>query len=122
MSAFARIAVVTLLGLLAADAVNVSGQWQFQVKAPVGSGEAAFTLRQDAEKITGHYSGPLGDADVSGSITGQKIVLSVTHEKSGKRMQETFAGTIENANSITGTLTQQYMGDGTFTAKRQSGK
>ena len=122
MSAYARFAAVALLGLLAADAVNVSGQWQFQVKAPVGSGEVVFTLRQDAEKISGRSSGPLGDADVTGSIKGQKLTLSVMHEKGGKRMEETFTGTVEDTNSIKGTLTQQYMGDGTFTAKRQAAK
>lgn len=121
IACFVASALLATLAVTAvtAESVNVAGEWKFEVKAPVGSGEAVFTLSQQGEKLAGSYKGPLGETQVSGSMKGNAIVLSMTHEKAGKRMEETFEGTVEGKNAMKGTVTQQYMGNGTFTARRQ---
>jgi hypothetical protein len=109
---------VFTVAVVATVPVNVAGRWKFEVKAPVGSGEAVFTLSQHGEKVSGSYKGPLGETQVGGSVKSDAVVLSLTHEKAGKRMEETYEGTVEG-KTITGTVTQQYMGGGTFRATRE---
>ena len=52
------------LALLAAD---VTGTWDFSVDLDAGSGNPTFTFKQSGEKLTGHYSGALGEADLAGT-------------------------------------------------------
>lgn len=54
-------------GLTLAD---VSGKWTAQVDTDMGSGEPTFVLKQVGDKLTGTYSGQLGEAPVTGTVKG----------------------------------------------------
>jgi hypothetical protein len=83
---------------LAQAKVDLTGKWAFTVETSAGGGTPNITLKQDGEKLTGHYSGQLGEADLAGSVKGQDI---------------------QSKDSLKGTLNIAGLADGTFTAKRE---
>jgi len=103
-----------------ADKIDVSGKWAFSVQTDAGTGTPTVTLKQDGEKLTGHYSSAtLGEADLTGTVKAKEIKFSFSVDAQGTTLQITYAGTIEDKNSIKGTVDLGGLGTGTFTAKRQ---
>jgi len=113
-------AIVCSLVVAAAQASNLTGKWLFTVETSAGSGTPTVTLKQDGEKLTGHYSSAtLGEADLTGTVKGSKITFSFTAEVQGAQLPVTYTGTIENKDSLKGDADLGAVGKGTFTAKRQ---
>ena len=102
-----------------ASKIDVTGKWTFQVETSAGGGTPTFTFKQDGEKLTGHYSGQLGEADFTGSVKGQDISLAFGVEVQGLHIDVTYAGTIESKDARKGTVKLGGLGEGTFTGKRQ---
>ena len=51
--------------------VDVTGKWTFTVQTDAGGGTPTVTLKQDGEKLTGHYSSQnLGEADLTVDLGG----------------------------------------------------
>jgi hypothetical protein len=99
---------------------DVTGKWLFSVETDAGTGTPTVTLKQDGEKLTGHYSSAnLGEADLSGSVKGQDITFTFSANAQGTSLQVTYTGKIENKDSLKGTVDLGGMAQGTFTAKRQ---
>ena len=44
-----------------------------------------MTFKQDGEKLTGHYSGQLGEADLTGTVKGQDIEFKFAAEIQDRR-------------------------------------
>lgn len=100
--------------------VDVTGKWTFTVQTDAGSGTPTVTLKQDGEKLTGHYSSAtLGEAELTGTVKGQDIKFSFSADAGGQQLQVTYSGTIENKDSMKGNVDLGGMASGTFTAKRQ---
>jgi hypothetical protein len=100
--------------------VDLTGKWLFTVQTDAGTGEPTVTLKQDGEKLTGHYSSQvLGEADLTGSVKGQKIEFSFTANAQGTSLEVKYSGTIESKDALKGTVDLGGLGAGTFTAKRQ---
>src|SRR5206468_9079928 len=101
--------------------IDVTGKWTFTVQTDAGSGTPTVTLKQDGEKLTGHYSSQnLGEADLTGSVKGQEIKFTFNVDAQGTSLTVTYTGTIENKDSMKGNVDLGGMAQGTFTAKRQS--
>jgi hypothetical protein len=100
--------------------VDVTGKWTFTVQTDAGGGTPTVTLKQDGEKLTGHYSSQnLGEADLTGSVKGQEITFTFTADAQGTSLTITYTGTIESKDSMKGSVDLGGMAQGTFTAKRQ---
>ena len=100
--------------------VNVTGAWVFTVTSEAGTTNPAVTLKQDGEKITGHYSSQLfGEAELTGTVKGQTIAFIVNAEVQGMKIDLKYDGTIESNTSMKGTLSAGDLGGGTFTAVRK---
>ncbi len=70
--------------------------------------------------MTGHYSSSLlGEADLKGTVKGRAIEFTMTLSVQGNSFDVTYTGTVEDANSMKGTINFAGMGEGTFTAKRK---
>lgn len=112
------LAVLTLLvfaalPLLAAD---VTGTWNAKVNLGDQAGTPTFVLKQDGEKITGTYSGALGEAPVHGTIKGNEITLDF--EASGAAIH--YAGKLDAAGKkMEGTVDYGGQASGTFSAIRK---
>ncbi|PYR19429.1 MAG: hypothetical protein DMF98_24685 [Acidobacteria bacterium] len=101
--------------------IDVTGQWTFTVQTDAGGGTPTVTLKQDGEKLTGHYSSQnLGEADLTGSVKGQEIKFTFNADAQGTSLTVTYTGTIENKDSMKGSVDLGGRAQGTFTAKRQS--
>ena len=98
--------------------VNVTGKWVLDVQTDQGSGTPTLTLKQDGEKLTGHYSGQLGEADVTGSIKGNAFTFSFGGDAGGQQFKVVYTGTVEK-DTMKGTLDLAGMATGTFTGKKQ---
>jgi hypothetical protein len=108
-------------GVLAAQArVDVTGKWLFTVQTSAGGGTPTVTLKQDGEKLTGHYSSQqLGEAELTGTVKGPDIKFTFGADVQGAHLDVTYTGTIESKDAMKGTVNLGGLGDGTFTAKRQ---
>jgi hypothetical protein len=99
--------------------VDVTGKWLFNVETAAGSGTPVMTFKQDGEKLTGHYSGQLGEADLTGTVKGQDIEFKFAAEIQGQTLNAIYTGTVDGKDSMKGKVSLVGLGDGTFTAKRQ---
>src|SRR5258705_13316638 len=102
-----------------ASKVDVTGKWAFAVETAAGAGTPTITLKQDGEKLTGHYSGQLGEADLTGTIKGADFTFKFTVDAQGNLLDVTYTGTVESKDALKGKLSIAGLADGTFTAKRQ---
>ena len=128
-SAFAVIAAAALLvsapafanttaGMLTAQAVNVTGDWVFNVTTDQGGGTPTITFKQDGEKLTGKYVGQLGSADLTGTVKGNEIAFNFTIDAQGQQAPVNYKGTVEK-NTMKGSLDIAGMVNGTFTATKK---
>jgi hypothetical protein len=116
--AAAAIVGATALAAQAAK-VDVTGKWAFAVETAAGSGTPTMTFKQDGEKLTGHYTGQLGEADLTGTVKGQDITFKFSVDAQGTMLDFVYTGTIESKDALKGKVSIVGLGDGTFTAKRQ---
>lgn len=112
-----KLLLVALITVCAALAADISGNWDFLVNSDAGSGSPSFTFRQDGEKLTGTYSGALGEAKLTGSVKGDTIEFSF--EPSGANGVVRYKGKIEGPTKMKGELDLGDMGTGTWTATKK---
>jgi hypothetical protein len=111
---------VASMGGVGQAKVDITGKWLFTVTTGAGNGTPTVTLRQDGEKLTGHYSSSqLGEADLTGTVKGNTVSFAFGVDVQGTHLDVTYSGTIESQDSIKGTVNLGGLGDGTFTARRQ---
>ena len=109
-----RVFVVLLLAAVSLSAADVSGTWKVDVVLDAGSGTATFVFKQDGEKLTGTYKGVLGEADVTGTVKGDKIEFSF----SGQGVDAHYEGKVAD-DTMEGTCEYGQIGSGTFKGKKQ---
>jgi hypothetical protein len=112
-----------LLGLalfaVTALAADVSGTWTAEVQTDAGSGSPTFVLKQTGETISGHYSGALGDADVQGTVKGDKVELRFHVSPQGDAIEVVYSGMLDGEKKMKGSVKLGSLGEGTFTAERK---
>ena len=114
--ALAIVATVTVavLGLWAL-AVDVTGTWNAKVDLGGQGGSPTFVFKQDGDKLTGTYTGALGDAPLHGAIKGNDI--SFDFEVQGNAVH--YAGKLDaDGKKIEGTCDYAGQAKGTFTATK----
>src|SRR5215510_13537944 len=99
------------------DKIDLTGAWSVTVETEAGSGNPSFTFKQEGEKLTGKYKGLLGEADLTGTVKGDKIDFSfkVSGQVEGV---VTYAGTTDG-KTMKGKVSLAGLGEGTFTGKKQ---
>ena len=105
--------------LAQAGKTDVTGKWTFNVETGAGSGTPTMTFKQDGEKLTGHYSGQLGEADLAGTVKGQNVEFKFTVDVGGQQLNCIYTGAVDGKDSMKGKVDLVGLGEGTFTAKRQ---
>jgi hypothetical protein len=101
---------------MAAYAASISGTWNAKVDLGGGQGGApTFVLKQDGEKLTGTYSGALGDAPLTGTVKGN----AVTFDFDAQGAKVHYEGKLNaEGNQMEGTCDYGGQASGTFTAKK----
>ena len=118
-AALAVVLSAASVGAGQAAKTDVTGKWLFAVTTGAGSGEPTMTFKQDGEKLTGHYTGQFGEADLTGTVKGADIAFAFSVDVGGQKLDATYTGKVEAKDSIKGTVSYAGVGDGTFTAKKQ---
>jgi len=114
------VAVVILSGTLLAvgvlAATDISGTWDATVQTSAGNGTPTFVLKQDGDKLTGTYSGTLGNAAVTGTVKGSDVTLEF--DVSGTKVK--YSGKIDSAGTkMEGSCDYGGQASGTFTATKK---
>ena len=104
---------IFLLGLIASfgaasprgAAVDISGTWVLSVDLDDGGhGDPTFVFKQEGEKVTGTYSGPLGEQKVAGSVKGDKVEFGFEASRDGETIKALYTGKIESPGKMSGTV------------------
>lgn len=100
-----------------AFAIDLTGTWNAQVELSTGqSGAPTFTLKQDGDKLTGTYSGALGDAPIKGTVKGNDVTIDF--EASGAQVH--YVGKVDNeGKKMAGTVDYAGQASGKFTATKK---
>jgi hypothetical protein len=95
---------------------NVTGTWKMNVETNMGSGSPTVVLKHLADTtITGKYNGQLGEAEINGSVHGNKIRF----EFSVQSNTVVYDGTVDG-NNMKGSVKLGTMAEGTFTGTREA--
>lgn len=109
------LAALLLLPPLVFAAIDVSGKWNARVDLGGQGGTPNFTLKQDGKKLSGRYSGALGDADLTGTVKGNAI--NFDFEVQGAKIH--YEGKVsDDAKTMEGTCDYGGQASGTFKATR----
>ena len=88
-----------------AAATDISGTWSLSVDLDDGGhGDPMFVFKQEGEKVTGTYSGPLGEQTVAGSVKGDKAEFGFEASRDGETIKALYTGKIESPGKMTGTV------------------
>ena len=99
--------------LVSSQAADISGKWAFSVDIEDGGhGEPAFILKQQAGKLTGTYNGPLGEKEVSGTVTGDQATFGFSTERDGETVKAAYTAKIESPTKMSGTVKFESPGGG----------
>ena len=98
--------------------VDLTGTWALEVLTPAGTRTPTVVLKQEGEKLTGRYKSQLGEAAVTGKITGTNFSFEVTLPIEGNQVTLTYAGTAAESG-MSGRVTAEGTEVGTFTGKKQ---
>jgi hypothetical protein len=99
--------------ILPSQAADISGKWAFSVDLEDGGhGEPAFVLKQQGGKLSGTYNGPLGEKEVSGTVTGGQATFGFSMERDGDTIKVTYTAKIESPTKMSGTVKFEGAGAG----------
>ena len=105
---------------MTAGATDISGTWNFSVDLDNGGhGDPTFVFKQEGEKLTGTYNGPLGDHTVTGTLNGDKAVFSFEFTNDGQTVKATYTGKVESPTKMTGIVEFSGDGQGKWTATKK---
>jgi hypothetical protein len=86
----------------------------------MGTGTPALELKQDADKITGTYTGRYGTSALEGKLKESNIEFVVTMSAEGQSVTLTFTGEVAaDGQSMKGTASMGELGDATWSAKKE---
>ncbi len=119
VAAAAALLVVVTAAASAQAKIDMTGKWMFNVTTDAGTGTPTFTVKQDGEKLSGHYVGTLGEADFTGTNNGKDFTIAFAVDAQGTKLDVTYKGTFDSKDAVKGTVSIAGLGEGTFTGKRQ---
>ncbi|HWW30272.1 MAG TPA: hypothetical protein VNY80_09680 [Steroidobacteraceae bacterium] len=101
-----------------ASAADVTGTWIMAVETGAGSGSPTFVLVQKGDALTGSYKGQLGEAQVTGTVTGNDVVIEYKVDAQGQVLAVKYTGKVDG-NSMSGKVSLGQLGEGTFKGTKQ---
>ena len=102
----------------ASASVDLTGTWALQVLTDAGTRTPTVVLKQEGEKLSGRYKSQLGEAPVTGKVTGRNFSFEVTLPIEGAPTRITYLGAAGEAG-VSGQVTLGGADVGTFTGKKQ---
>ena len=101
------------------QAVDVTGEWTFDVQTGMGAGTPAITFKQAGETLTGTYVGTLGNANFKGTVKGTAIEFGFEVEAQGQTIDVKYQGIVDKDTMKGDVAMAGGQLSGTFTGKRK---
>lgn len=98
--------------------LDLTGTWGLEVVTQAGTSHPTLVLKQDAERLSGQYSGELGEAPITGTIKGKEFSFAFTITREGAELTVVYSGTADG-DAMTGTVNLAELGEGTFSGKKK---
>jgi hypothetical protein len=114
----AILAIATLALVQVAAAADVTGTWIMAVQTGAGSGSPTFVLVQKGEALSGSYKGQLGEAQVTGSVKGDEVIIEYKVDGQGGSLAVKYSGKTDG-KTMSGKVSLGQLGEGTFTGTKQ---
>jgi hypothetical protein len=114
-----RIFLAFIVFAACAFGADITGTWNAAVETDAGSGNPTFVLKQSGDEVTGHYSGALGEAELKGTVKGDKVEFRFKASAGGDDVEVVYSGTLEGDKKMKGTVKLGSLASGTFTAERK---
>jgi hypothetical protein len=111
-------AMMALTAMQLAHAADVTGTWIMTVQTSAGSGSPTFTLVQKGDAISGTYKGQLGEAPVTGTLSGNDMALEFSIDAQGQSLTIKYTGKVDG-KTVSGNVALGAFGSGTFTGTKQ---
>jgi hypothetical protein len=94
-----------------AGPIDLTGTWGVQYMGAQEPIKMTFVFKQEGEKLTGDYSGPLGPHKVRGIVKGKQVVFGwEMNGNAGVTFTVAFKGVIESATRMTGVVGNPFCG------------
>jgi hypothetical protein len=104
----------------APEVVTLTGKWQMTLEMEVGTASPVLVLKQDADKLTGTYTGRYGEYQLAGKVDGKKLEFVVTINAEGTETRMSFTGELQaSGDIIKGNAELGGMGAATWLARRE---
>lgn len=100
----------------------IAGTWDFDVMTEYGNGSPKFTFAIDGNQLTGDYSGLFGERSIAGTVKEGTLSWTVEGELNGETAECVYEGKATGLSSMRGSLTINGEIEGTWTARRTSGR
>ncbi len=101
---------------LAADPVDIAGEWAATVDIAGSTGTPTFTFKQDGDTLTGTYKGQFGEAELKGAVKGDEIEFKFEIQPGAEAV---YKGKLAEGK-LKGTCDYAGQADGTWTAEKKS--
>ena len=113
-------AVLTLVLAAPASAqVDMTGTWDFDVDVQGSVTNPSMTLQQNGNEITGTYSSDtLGQADVTGTVDGNRVVVTFEVDFGGQIGEVSYSGTVDSDGLWSGAFSLVGLAEGTFVGEK----
>ena len=99
---------------------NISGKWLMTLELSMGTGTPTLELKQEADKVTGTYTGRYGTSPLEGQLKGRVFEFAIHMTAEGQTFTMNFAGEVaEDGQTMKGTANMGDIGDATWTAKKE---
>lgn len=109
--AFLALSILAITLAFSFPMADLTGKWTLSVETDMGSGNPTFELKQAADgKITGKYTGQLGDSELTGLIKADDT-FHIEFEIQGNKIE--YDGKAEG-DKISGKVVLGTMASGTF--------
>lgn len=101
----------------AAQAVDLSGEWDLVVQSPNGTGTRTLTLVQTGDSITGTVSSSRASGELEGLVEGDTLTFTALLMMESGPFPVTYRGTF-TGEEMSGTIDFGDYGSGTFSGRR----
>jgi D-glucosaminate-6-phosphate ammonia-lyase len=100
-----------------AASVDVSGEWQIEMKFAASMVKQKFVFEQKGSDLTGSHITDFASRDLSGTLDEKTILVRSSYTREGVRLNFTFSGTVSN-DTMQGEVHLGEYGMAEWTAKR----
>jgi autotransporter translocation and assembly factor TamB len=95
----------------------LDGNWNLTMNSPMGARPVTANFKTDGGTISGEFTGPQGNAPVTGTADGNNVAFSATIAGPMGQMELKFSGAVDG-DTVSGNVQFGAFGSGTFSGAK----